>query len=167
MLRLKKLSRLALRPTCMLPRPMLLTHRPARPLNTSSSDPYTVLGLERNCSENDLREAYLFLSRAHHPDNPKNKDDPNSAKQKFIAVQEAYRELLNHKQVMGKGFGDGQEHAIFYDTYTDQKIKYHFKTSAMTVKDITHEQVPDELSFAQLGLGLVFFARLFSRAFQS
>ena len=111
MLRLKKLSRLALRPTCMLPRPMLLTHRPARPLNTSSSDPYTVLGLERNCSENDLREAYLFLSRAHHPDNPKNKDDPNSAKQKFIAVQEAYRELLNHKQVMGKGFGDGQEHA--------------------------------------------------------
>ena len=60
---------------------------------------------------------------------------------------------------MGKGFGDGQEHAIFYDTYTDQKIKYHFKTSAMTVKDITHEQVPDELSFAQLGLGLVFFLR--------
>ena len=68
---------------------------------------------------------------------------------------------------MGKGFGDGQEHAIFYDTYTDQKIKYHFKTSAMTVKDITHEQVPDELSFAQLGLGLVFlrdcFRELFNR----
>lgn len=109
----------------------------------NSTDPYEILGLSRNCSENDLREAYLFLSRSYHPDNPKNKDEPEKYKAKFIAVQQAYKELSKNKTVMGKDFGAGTESALFYDNYTDQKIEYHYKTEPLSVRDAVDEEPPE------------------------
>jgi len=103
--------------------------------SSSGRDPFEVLGLQRNCSENELREAYLFLSRSYHPDNPKNKDEPEKYQALFVEVQEAYQQLLKNKTMMGKDFGTGSESAIFYDNYTDQKIEYHFKTAPLSVRD--------------------------------
>ena len=53
---------------------------------------YEILGLARDATSDEIRQAYFILARKVHPDaNP----DPK-AKEKFIAIQEAY-EVLNDK----------------------------------------------------------------------
>lgn len=58
----------------------------------SKRDYYTVLGVERNASEDDLKKAYRRLAMKHHPDrNPDDKD----AEAAFKEAKEAYEVLSN------------------------------------------------------------------------
>lgn len=50
-------------------------------------DPYTVLGVPRSVSEQELKSAYRKLAKAHHPD--QNPDDPK-AHAKFAEISSAY-----------------------------------------------------------------------------
>ena len=120
--------------------------------STSTTDPYTILGIERNCSQNEIREAYLFLSRMHHPDNPDNLGKESEAQDKFLKVQEAYKKLYNSSKTMGKDFGDGKNSAIFYDSYTETRIPYHFKTEPISIRDCTFEEHHD-MRHAHLSTG--------------
>ncbi len=58
----------------------------------SKQDYYTVLGVERNASEADLKKAYRRLAMKHHPD--RNPDDAK-AEASFKEVKEAYEVLSN------------------------------------------------------------------------
>jgi len=51
---------------------------------------YDILGVERNCSTSDIKDAYIKLSKELHPD--MNPDSPHLHK-KFLAVNEAYSVL--------------------------------------------------------------------------
>jgi curved DNA-binding protein CbpA len=53
---------------------------------------YSVLGLSRGASQDDIRGAYRKLVREHHPDT--NPDDP-SAEERFKEIQQAYEVLSN------------------------------------------------------------------------
>lgn len=64
------------------------------------SDPYEVLGLDRNATEVDIRAAYLRLVKKHHPD--KNPDD-KASEWIFKQVQSAYETLCNAKGVQPSG----------------------------------------------------------------
>jgi DnaJ-class molecular chaperone len=56
-------------------------------------DPYEVLGVARNASEEDIKKAYRKLARQHHPDrNPGDKQ----AETRFKEVQDAY-DILSDK----------------------------------------------------------------------
>jgi tetratricopeptide (TPR) repeat protein len=56
------------------------------------ADCYRLLGLRSGASFSQIKESYRKLARQYHPDiNP----DDNRAKEKFIALSEAYRILLN------------------------------------------------------------------------
>lgn len=60
------------------------------------SDFYTVLGLKKECSEADLRNAYKKLAMIWHPDRCSasgNSKFVEEAKEKFQAIQEAYSVL--------------------------------------------------------------------------
>ena len=58
----------------------------------SKRDYYTVLGVERNASEEDLKKAYRRLAMKYHPD--RNPDD-KEAEASFKEVKEAYEVLSN------------------------------------------------------------------------
>ncbi|MBU0981861.1 molecular chaperone DnaJ [Patescibacteria group bacterium] len=58
------------------------------------SDYYSILGLEKNASDADIKKAYRKKAQEHHPD--RNPDNPEAEK-KFKEVQEAY-ETLSDKQ---------------------------------------------------------------------
>jgi len=71
----------------------------------ASNDYYNILGVKRNASEQEIKQAYRRLARKHHPDvNPGDK----SAEAKFKEVNEAY-EVLSDKENRKK-----------YDRYGDQ-----------------------------------------------
>ncbi len=58
----------------------------------TTKDLYSLLGLSRGASQDDIRRAYRKLVREHHPD--ANPGDP-SAEERFKEIQQAYEVLSN------------------------------------------------------------------------
>lgn len=58
-------------------------------------DPYTILGVKRNASPNEIRKAYLQLAAKYHPDKVAHLGDEFRvlAERKFKEIQAAYRTL--------------------------------------------------------------------------
>ncbi len=54
-------------------------------------DYYKLLGVPRNADERAIKKAFKKLSIKYHPD--KNLDDPETAKQKFAEIANAYEVL--------------------------------------------------------------------------
>ncbi len=75
----------------------------------AKKDYYDILGVRRNASEQEIKQAYRRLARKHHPDvNPGDK----SAEAKFKQINEAY-EVLSDKETRKKydQFGDQWQYA--------------------------------------------------------
>jgi DnaJ-class molecular chaperone len=72
-------------------------------------DYYQILGVGRNASEKDIKQAYRRLARKHHPDvNPGDK----SAEARFKEINAAYEVLSNaEKRKKYDQFGEQWEHA--------------------------------------------------------
>eukprot|EP01061_Rhynchopus_euleeides_P013935 TRINITY_DN24204_c0_g1_i1.p1 TRINITY_DN24204_c0_g1~~TRINITY_DN24204_c0_g1_i1.p1 ORF type:complete len:309 (+),score=66.59 TRINITY_DN24204_c0_g1_i1:44-928(+) len=58
-------------------------------LRSKASDPWTLLGVTRSASEQDLKKAYIKLAKEHHPDRTGGDDT------KFKEVKEAYDMIKN------------------------------------------------------------------------
>lgn len=63
--------------------------------NTTRSDPYTVLGLKKDASREEIRQAYRRLVNKYHPDkvNYLGEEFRQLAEKRFKEIQEAYQEL--------------------------------------------------------------------------
>jgi len=75
----------------------------------AGKDYYSILGVKRDASEQEIKRAYRRLARKHHPDvNPGDK----SAETRFKEINEAY-EVLSDKEKRQKydQFGDRWQHA--------------------------------------------------------
>ncbi|SOV10283.1 heat shock protein 40, type II [Plasmodium sp. gorilla clade G2] len=64
----------------------------------SSVDYYSVLGVSKGCSEDDLRRAYLKLAMKWHPDKHVHKGTKEEAEEKFKNICEAYSVLSDNEQ---------------------------------------------------------------------
>ena len=80
----------------------------------ASKDYYSVLGVEKNASDDEIKSAYRRLAKKYHPD--LNKDNPQAA-EKFKEVNEAY-EVLGDKQKRSNydqfGNADGANFSDFF-----------------------------------------------------
>jgi DnaJ-class molecular chaperone len=61
-------------------------------------DPYSVLGVAKSSTENDIKKAFRKLAKKYHPD--QNKDDPG-AQQRFAEANQAY-EIVGDKDKRAK-----------------------------------------------------------------
>ena len=68
-------------------------------------DPYSILGISRDASDDEVKKAYRKLSRKYHPD--ANIDNPNKeqAEEKFKQVQQAYEQIMKERE-QGTGYGN-------------------------------------------------------------
>ena len=62
------------------------------------TDPYRVLGVSRNASDDEIKRAYRTLSRKYHPDANINNPNKAQAEEKFKEVQQAYDQIMKEKQ---------------------------------------------------------------------
>ncbi len=61
------------------------------------SDPYQVLGVGRNATEEEIKKAYKALSRKYHPDANINNPNKDQAEEKFKEIQQAYQQIMKER----------------------------------------------------------------------
>ena len=70
-------------------------------------DPYQVLGVTRNATEEEIKKAYRALSRKYHPDANVNNPHKEQAEEMFKEIQIAYEQIMKERTegYSGQGYG--------------------------------------------------------------
>ena len=71
------------------------------------SDPYSVLGVSPNASDDEIKKAYRNMSRKYHPDSYADNPLSDLAEEKFKEVQEAYKQIMDERERGGSYSGGG------------------------------------------------------------
>ena len=102
-------------------------------------DPYSVLGVSKDATDDEIKKAYRTLSRKYHPDANINNPNKDRAEEKFKEVQQAYQQIMDMREQGTTGnFGDfygGQQRTAYgggeEDTYKQAAVNYirsgHYK----------------------------------------
>lgn len=73
-----------------------------------SKDPYEVLGIDRNASDDEIKRAYKELARKYHPDKYNNNPLAELAEEKMREINEAYDTLMKgDRKANGNNSGYG------------------------------------------------------------
>ena len=67
-------------------------------------DPYSVLGVSRDASDDEIKKAYRRMSRKYHPDTNINNPNREQAEEKFKQVQQAYEQIMRERE-QGSSYG--------------------------------------------------------------
>lgn len=74
-------------------------------------NPYEVLGVPENASEEEIKKAYRKLSRQYHPDANINNPNKAQAEEKFKEIQQAYQQIMRMRETgetwQGSSYGGG------------------------------------------------------------
>ncbi|MCI8561220.1 MAG: J domain-containing protein [Dorea sp.] len=62
------------------------------------TDPYSVLGVRKEASDDEIKKAYRSLSRRYHPDANINNPHKDMAEAKFKEVQQAYNQIMHERE---------------------------------------------------------------------
>ena len=87
-------------------------------------NPYRVLGVSEYASFDEIKKAYRTLSRKYHPDSNPNDPDPESTKNNFRRIQEAYEAI--EKERNSPDYKEHRTHNSHSgsNTYDDDNLRY-------------------------------------------
>ena len=75
-------------------------------------DPYSVLGVSRDASDEEIKKAYRKLSRKYHQDANINNPNKAQAEEKFKEVQQAYEQIMKEREY-GSYYGNNGNYGGF------------------------------------------------------
>ena len=70
-------------------------------------NPYDVLGVSPDATEEEIKKAYRALSRKYHPDANVNNPNREQAEEKFKEIQQAYQQIMKDRENGQAGYGNG------------------------------------------------------------
>ncbi len=82
------------------------------------SDPYSVLGVKPDASDDEIKRAYRELARKYHPDNYQNNPLADLAEEKMKEINQAYDTIT--KMRSGGGGGGYRQQGGYRGTYQQQ-----------------------------------------------
>lgn len=62
------------------------------------SDPYKILGISRNATDEEVKKTYRQLSRKYHPDANVNAPNLDQIEEKFKEIQQAYQQIMDERE---------------------------------------------------------------------
>ena len=86
------------------------------------NDPYSVLGVSSNASDEEIKRAYRELARKYHPDNYQNNPLADLAEEKMKEINEAYDAIT--KMRSGGAAGAYQTQGSYQGGYQQQSASY-------------------------------------------
>ena len=92
------------------------------------ADPYKVLGVREDVTDQELKKAYRELSKKYHPD--ANPNDPKAAEERFKDIQEAYRQITDARERGVSAYGREPEPASYGQTGSGRQYSYKEYSSA-------------------------------------
>lgn len=87
-----------------------------------NKNPYDVLGISPNASDDEVKRAYRDLTRKYHPDANVNNPLADLAEEKFKEVQEAYDIIMKQREQGGYSYGYGSQGGS-YQSYGNQSSR--------------------------------------------
>lgn len=87
-------------------------------------DPYIILGIDNNASDDTIKKSYLRLAKQYHPD--KYKDDNGD---RFKQINEAYNLIISDRYSNDKKTST----RFFYDSYVKEILKQFIKPHIATI----------------------------------
>ena len=82
-------------------------------------DPYQVLGVSRDASDEEIKKAYRALSRKYHPDANVNNPNKEQAEEKFKEIQQAYQRIMDERQRGTSSYGSSSSSGSSGGGYQD------------------------------------------------
>ena len=116
-------------------------------------DPYSVLGVSQNASDEEIKKAYRELARKYHPDNYQNNPLADLAEEKMKEINEAYETITKQRsgggyQQQSGGYSSGYSGSYTQQrSYSSQSPTYARVRSAINAGDLgTAEQLLFEVT---------------------
>ena len=78
-------------------------------------DPYKILGVSRDASDDEIKKAYRALSRKYHPDANINNPNKAQAEEMFKTIQQAYTQIMREKESGYSSYGSANGQGSYGD----------------------------------------------------
>ena len=84
-------------------------------------DPYTVLGVSSNASDQEIKKAYRELARKYHPDNYVDNPLADLAEEKMKEINEAYEAIQKQRSGGGGSYQSSSSSSSYQGGYQQQQ----------------------------------------------
>ena len=113
------------------------------------TDPYQVLGVDRNASTQQIKTAYRTLAKKYHPDNFDGNPLQDVAEEKMQEINEAYDFIISERERGGSSnsdnggynYGYGNSSSSYTDTNNYSYIRNLIENGRLDDAEILLEQI--------------------------